>query len=620
MLYYYWRWMTTMMPAGGGGGQAEERSSSASKYYTHTSFDHNAFCYDYSSADDFEPLRKDVNWEVDEDRFELLCRLYDDVTWKWRLYRFPNFRTAFRDEEMDRLLSDCVNNWKGNHDDDWLRNFIVIVADSGYKDEPKDDNENRTTPIHRAARHVDGASILAHLFDIYDRYDLNYRDESGLTHFHVACQYGHQEVVEKFLEAGQDPNVVCRETGDSPLHLALKSHHPRVISLLLRNGADPNLRDKLGKTPLHHAFVQPCSYPKARVKLPLGSRPRTNEDELPHASRNLLKRFLEVCDEKHLIVEVDARDKLGNTPLHLALRFEHSVNGKAVELLLRRGADPNSANAEGSTPLHSICQRDEEILPRQDDLMKRFFEISDELNRTVRVDVEDKKGWTPLQLAVSNLSPRNVELLLERGADMTGFTFPTGMNYFDGQYRRTYSTSWSRLGLASRILSCVELLEKRGYEMDRGDKLAILKPFSNYGMFLESDYCNDDKNNDNDDEDFENKAKGIAVNSRVSLYDLIRSTEQLLELKQVTYADCERLSGVRLYEYQAFWSHRTRLLDRDTQLCEKISRKFFQDCALEPFWELMGGRLPLECCRPVLGQLTNKDLYNICLASATDQS
>ncbi|XP_014238052.1 integrin-linked protein kinase homolog pat-4-like [Trichogramma pretiosum] len=467
-------------------------------YEWDSSSDDDDFRSDYSSASDFEPLRKDVNWEVDKDRFELLRRLHYRITWEWKSYRIPNFRSAFRDEEMDRLLSDCVNHRKGKHDDDdWLSRFIGIVAGSGYKDQPKDDDENRTTPIHRAARsHTCSVWIVDHLFDIYDRYDVNYRDETGLTHFHVACKYGCQEMVEKFLEAGQDPNVVWRKTGDSPLHLAVENYQPRVISSLLS-----------------------------------------------------------------------------------------------------KDADPNWANAEGSTPLHSICQRDEE--------MKMFFDICDELNRTVQVDVKDKKGLIPLQLAVANLDPNAVELLLDRGADLSSFTFPTGINYFDGRYR----SSKSRLGLASSIVICVELLEKRGYELHRGDVLGILKLFSGYEMFLRSDYYNDDKNDD--DEDFENEAKAIAVNSRLSLYDLFRSAEQLLELKQVTHADCERLS--RSDEYRAFWSR--RVLHRSIQLCDKISRKLVQDCALEPFWELMGGRLPLECCRAILGKLTNEDLYNICLAS-----
>uniref|UniRef100_A0ABD2XCF0 Uncharacterized protein n=1 Tax=Trichogramma kaykai TaxID=54128 RepID=A0ABD2XCF0_9HYME len=79
------------------------------------------------------------------------------------------------------------------------------------------------------------------MFRLYDSYDVNYRDKSGLTHFHVACKYGCQEMVEKFLEAGQDPNVVWRETGDSPLHLAVEHYQPRVISSLLSRGADPSL-------------------------------------------------------------------------------------------------------------------------------------------------------------------------------------------------------------------------------------------------------------------------------------------------------------------------------------------------------------------------------------------
>ncbi|KAL7295211.1 hypothetical protein TKK_0011517 [Trichogramma kaykai] len=35
----------------------------------------------------------------------------------------------------------------------------------------------------------------------------------GCTHFHVACEYGLEDVVQKFLELGQDPNLLVQKTG-----------------------------------------------------------------------------------------------------------------------------------------------------------------------------------------------------------------------------------------------------------------------------------------------------------------------------------------------------------------------------------------------------------------------
>uniref|UniRef100_A0ABD2WHJ6 Uncharacterized protein n=1 Tax=Trichogramma kaykai TaxID=54128 RepID=A0ABD2WHJ6_9HYME len=49
-------------------------------------------------------------------------------------------------------------------------------------------------------------------------------------------------------------------------------------------------------------------------------------------------------------------------------------------------------------------------------------------------------------------------------------------------------------------------------------------------------------------------------------------------------------------------------------LSEIISRRFYLEWAMDPFVELIHDRLLLICCDMVLETLTNKDLFNICLA------
>ncbi|CAB0041187.1 unnamed protein product [Trichogramma brassicae] len=193
--------------------------------------------------------------------------------------------------------------------------IVDFAIAAGYKDEPHlnydgKPTSRRTTPIHLAIRRRIRNAVIFELFEIYDRFDVNYTDEFGYTHFHAACEIGLENAVEKFPEFRQDPNVVATQTDDSPLHLALPYFNERIVELLLRSGADPNLANAEGLTPLH--VICQREY---------------NDD--------LAEIFFKMCDEKHQTVRVDARDKRGRMPLHCALA-DGSIDRIARELLRRR--------------------------------------------------------------------------------------------------------------------------------------------------------------------------------------------------------------------------------------------------------------------------------------------
>ncbi|CAB0038492.1 unnamed protein product [Trichogramma brassicae] len=200
-----------------------------------------------------------------------------------------------------------------------------------------------------------------------------------------------------------------------------------------------------------------------------------------------MEAFFKISDEVGgTEIQVDARDKVGNAPLHLALLFGDK---KAAELLLRRGADPNLVNEEGSTPLHfqrrlrhgedvvrdrrrartngaggragqagqrtvalgrgtpqpkagriaDEQRRRSEIVQCQgmtpvhfmykkctfDDSPRIFFKTDEEVVQRIHDEVRDKKGRTMLQWCVANYLPLAVRAILNEGADLSSFVFPT---------------------------------------------------------------------------------------------------------------------------------------------------------------------------------------------------
>ncbi|CAB0030496.1 unnamed protein product [Trichogramma brassicae] len=234
----------------------------------------------------------------------------DLLTEAHRKSQLPDFNLILKKEEIDRLLTDALYG---------TNRFISLAIKTGYKDEPDLDSvgkpvTRRTTALHRAARLIRQVSstLVRDLFRVYDKFDANYVDEDGLTHLHVACLFGCEDVVEKFLDHGADPNCRAKQTGYTTLHLATRLGSHDMVRLLLEYGANPNLADEQGRTALHSICQE------------LG------DDWF------LAQMLLVLCHDEFRPVLVDARDKRGDTPLNLAMESENEM---LVRLLLKNGAD-----------------------------------------------------------------------------------------------------------------------------------------------------------------------------------------------------------------------------------------------------------------------------------------
>uniref|UniRef100_A0ABD2XMH3 Uncharacterized protein n=2 Tax=Trichogramma kaykai TaxID=54128 RepID=A0ABD2XMH3_9HYME len=399
------------------------------------------------NLDRLRDMHEKFNYEIEEDQHEFLGQLYClFIDWEGQ---YPDFQDIFEPEEVDWLLAKSISfrDEEGHNRPGEL--IIKFVANSGYKYQPKIEQDGkplkrRTTAVYHAARSgfLNKDIMVRELFKIYNDFDVNYTDSSGMTHFHVACKFGIADVVEKFLELGQDPNLLVHETGYSALHLALaydrsevarstalhlicKMNHPKALmKLLLKNCLGKrqskliDAQDKEGKTALHLALAH-CRKKVARLLLKSGADPNLANPEGSTAlhlickmnrPNALLKLLFEISDKKNQPFSLDAWDKEGKTVLHLAL--ENRLKDVA-EWLLRKGADSNLADKERSTALHIICKM------RFNHLANILFQISDEKHRHVLVDAQDDEGNTPLHFAMCHVNREVARLLLRRGANPT---------------------------------------------------------------------------------------------------------------------------------------------------------------------------------------------------------
>uniref|UniRef100_A0ABD2XI42 Uncharacterized protein n=1 Tax=Trichogramma kaykai TaxID=54128 RepID=A0ABD2XI42_9HYME len=478
--------------------------------------------YRFSTLDLFDrvkSLREKVNWQVVKERREFIRQLYPLTRGDYDFQSPINLREIFRKEEIDWLLSEAVKSLE-LHEGEAI---IEFVSCSGYKDEPDVDEDGkpllrRTTAIHHATRRwiSDWSLKVGRLFEVYDRFDANYVDESGLSHFHVACKFRRVDVVQKFLELGHDPNCLWTETGDAPLHMTMSS---------------------------------PFDCKKSTIRA-----------------------------------------------------------------LLSKGAEPNLANKEGSTPLHVICKRDVNEIPSDEAVVRFFSQIGREIGRPVRVDARDKLGRTPLQWAVARCKPSVIDALLNHGAKMSNFVFPTE-DYF-GEGFELENDNWGdyTLILASRVLTVIERLEKRGYELDRAGALTIMKFFAKHNLFQKSAVLDQSSRRVRrwlDNQKFAIESKRVTVKPSLSFYELMQLRAEEVE-KVFAFSDCYKFAKMKKLNELPPGTSWICLV----HLIELMSRKFCRRWALDPLLELTSYQLPILCCEKIIEKLKNESLFTICLAAA----
>ncbi|CAB0039268.1 unnamed protein product [Trichogramma brassicae] len=157
--------------------------------------------------------------------------------------------------------------------------------------------------------------------------------------------------------------------------LISESMHEDGPAITTEKRRNPNLANEDGSTPLQLICIE-------------------SDDGDDEADYSILEKFFEIIDDRHEPLLIDAQDKSGNTPLHLALNRGCK---KMVQLLLIRGANSNLPNANGLTPLHITCRR----YGDDDDLVKNFLELSIAEHRPVQVDaVDNELGRTSLHHAL----------------------------------------------------------------------------------------------------------------------------------------------------------------------------------------------------------------------------
>lgn len=114
-------------------------------------------------------------------------------------------------------------------------------------------------------------------------------------------------------------------------------------------------------------------------------------------------------------IDFNERDDKGKTPLSLA-----ACSGRLLVcgLLIKKGADVNIEDNEGSTPLHNASEaRDRFVSDEVDDNGEFFKVVALLIQKGAKINSLNSKGLTPLHQAAFTGDYKIIELLLTNGAD-----------------------------------------------------------------------------------------------------------------------------------------------------------------------------------------------------------
>ena len=144
---------------------------------------------------------------------------------------------------------------------------------------------------------------------------INLQHGEGKSALHLACSFGHKEIVKYLFSKGADVDLQ-NNTGVTALHLACGFGHKEIVKYLLSKGADVDMQNNACVTALHFA----CSY----------------------GHKEIFKYLFNKG------ADVNQQNIYGVTALHLACEYGHK---ELAKYMVEQGADVDLRNNRGKTPL-----------------------------------------------------------------------------------------------------------------------------------------------------------------------------------------------------------------------------------------------------------------------------
>lgn len=190
---------------------------------------------------------------------------------------------------------------------------------------------------------------------------VNLSEGSQRTPLYLAVATGRADVAQYLIDKGADVNSQTKSLR-TPLLEAVDVHSPDIVSMLIEAGADLDLADIKGTTPLLDASFKILrdkqDFTIEIIKLLIKGGCNVNKTNNLQATPLMMAIGTKSYDVIELLLDsgadVNHMDNKKRTAFHL-LTDHTKITGKALQLI-QRGADMNTKDSDGKTPLEKVTK------------------------------------------------------------------------------------------------------------------------------------------------------------------------------------------------------------------------------------------------------------------------